>query len=140
MTDAADPDRQVTVHVIPGHDANLFYHTANRTLLDHFDGYRVDKDNTVLAYMKNGSRKGNCTNSQLADFCSKRVEFGVYNDTHLRLQIRKTIVNDSGCYGVFYHYVNLTEDHKHVTRLNITLIVKEGKMCQSLISQSQQSL
>lgn len=139
MTDAADPDNdpQVTVYVKSGQAAELFYHKANRTHLDHFKGYRVFKDNTSFAYMNNGSQTGNCSNSQLADFCSKKVEFRVYNATDLRLKINETSVNDSGCYAVEYRYEGLLSDHKHVIRLNVTLIVKEGKMRQSPISQSQ---
>jgi len=102
-----------------GDTARLFSPRSDREHLKEFRQYRVWKGNISFAVIEKGSQTGRCLNDVLKPFCLTKVEFQVWNETHLLLTIKNTNYDDSGNYGVEHVFRGMEDNDKETISLKI---------------------
>lgn len=95
-----------------GETAKLLWLRSDREHLKEFRQYRAWKDNIAFAIIGNGTQNSSCLNDTLKTFCRTKVQFQVWNETHLLLSIKNTAYDDSGDYGVEHVFSGLENNHK----------------------------
>ena len=102
-----------------GETAMLPWLRSNREHLKEFSKYRAWKDNTSFAIIDKGTQTAKCLNHVLKPFCLKKVQFQVWNETHLLLAVKNTNYDDSGDYDVEHVFNGIEGNHKDTTSLKI---------------------
>ena len=102
-----------------GDTAKLFWPRSSREHFKEFRMYRAWKNNVPFAIIRNGTQTARCSNDVLKQFCLTRVEFQVWNATHLLLTIKNTNYDDSGDYGVEHVFGGMEGNHKDTMSLKI---------------------
>lgn len=105
---AASPIYTCTV----GETAKFLWLRSDREHLKEFRQYRAWKDNITFAKIDNGTQTSSCLNDILKTFCLTKVQFQVWNETHLLLSIKNTTYDDSGDYGVEQVFAGLENNYK----------------------------
>ena len=80
----------------------------------------MSKEDIPFAVIENGTQTAICVNDVLKPFCLTKVQFQVWNETHLLLTIKNTNYQDSGEYGVEHLFGGMERNHKDTISLNIT--------------------
>ena len=81
--------------------------------------YRAWKENIPFAVIEKGTLTAKCVNHDLKPFCITKVQFQVWNKTHLLLEINNTNYEDSGEYSVVHVFGGLERNHKEIMNLKI---------------------
>ena len=111
-----------------GDTARLFFRRSDREHLEDFMKYRAWKENISFAVIEKGTLTAICSNHVLKPFCLAKVQFQVWNKTHLLLKIINTNYEDSGEYGVQHVFGGLEGNDKNTISLKIQgMLVNEIK-------------
>lgn len=102
-----------------GDTARLFFRRSDREHLEDFMKYRAWKENISFAVIEKGTLTAICSNHVLKPFCLAKVQFQVWNKTHLLLKIINTNYEDSGEYGVQHVFGGLEGNDKDTISLKI---------------------
>lgn len=102
-----------------GDTARIFLRRSERERLKEFTKYRLWKENTPFAVIENGTQTASCLDDDLKPFCLTKVQFQLWNDTHLLLEIKNTNYEDSGKYGVVHVFGGMERNHKDTIYLKI---------------------
>ena len=117
---AADKLAEDTVYSIPsGETAKIFSRRSNREELTEFKEYRVWKDNVTFAIITNLTVTATCPDNVLQQFCLTKIEFKIWNVTHLILKVKNTTHDDSGNYFVEHVFGGMEGNHRDKIILNI---------------------
>ena len=102
-----------------GETAQSLWHRSDREHLEEFKQYRAWKDNVSFAIIESGTQTASCLNDILKTFCLTKVQFQVWNGTHLLLTIKNTSYADSGDYAVEHVFSGMESNDKDTMSLKI---------------------
>ena len=111
---------QVIVHT--GQTADIYYHRSANETSEGFQYYRVRKNGVPFSSIANESNKGICTDGVLKVFCTEKTAFSKYNESHLLLKIKETVLNDTGSYEVVAVFKGL--DGNLIEQILLKVILK----------------
>ena len=97
----------------------MFWRRSEREHLKEFRQYRAWKEGISFATIFNGFQTARCLDHILKTFCLTKVNFQVWNETHLLLTIKNCSYDDSGDYGVEHVFEGVEDNHKNNVSLKI---------------------
>jgi len=104
---------------IIGDAAKLSWPRSERENRKEFRQYRAWKEKIPFAIISNGTQNAGCLDDHLKTFCVTKVQFQVWNETHLLLTIKNCDYGDSGNYGVEDVFEGLEHNFKRDVSLKV---------------------
>ena len=102
-----------------GDTARISSRRSDREHFKDFTKYRAWKENISFAVIEKGNLTAKCLNHDLKPFCLRKVQFQVWNKTHLLLEIKNASYEDGGEYGVEHVFGGLEGNAKDKISLEI---------------------